>query len=622
VRWLVATGVGVLAIASPALAAPPSVERATPGNAEYWNTAPAYNITAATPGEALTWSATGPNGATAGGSFAGAGSAELPATEGAWTLTAFPDATPADVTTVGLTVDTTAPVPGATLAGTPNAADWYRQLSLTPACSDGGSGIASCLVEPFGSLPGPTPQTAGVTAIDNAGNTNSAESPGFLFDNVIPGAGQPNEPTDADIVPAEPRFFWTPGSDAHSGVDRYELQVRVVDPSDPPYETIAVVEDTGGVGDYSAKRDPALRSDALPEREPLVWRVRTIDVAGNASVSPAFDLRIDSTVPPAPTITGGPIGPTRVSAPSFSWTGTEIKYLWDVFPAGSGTAVRSGGGDNVKSASIASLPDGDYTFRVVQVTPAGQRSSGAARAFKVDTAAPAPPGITVRPPFPVSGPATFAWATEPGAYSQWAVIGAGGVIVLGPSDTPMNSVTLPVLPQGAYSFRVVQVDAAGNVSQPTLEPFTVVASALSPAPGPTANASLVSLLPRQHAARLKPKAGKTLPTRRPVLQWTKGPRGTKLYNLQIFRVTKKRKLGTPVVKKVHSAFPRGLQYRAPKKLMTPGTCYVWRVWPFMGRQFTPKPLGVSNFCVASKKVLAKKAALAAAKRKAAAARRR
>ena len=41
--------------------------------------------------------------------------------------------------------------------------------------------------------------------------------------------------------------------------------------------------------------------------------------------------------------------------------------------------------------------------------------------------------------------------------------------------------------------------------------------------------------------------------------------------------------------------------------MQPGTCYVWRVWPFVGRRFTGKPLGVSNFCVASKKVLRQKA---------------
>ena len=31
--------------------------------------------------------------------------------------------------------------------------------------------------------------------------------------------------------------------------------------------------------------------------------------------------------------------------------------------------------------------------------------------------------------------------------------------------------------------------------------------------------------------------------------------------------------------------------------LRPGRCYVWRVWPYIGRRFTSRPLGVSNFCV-------------------------
>ena len=42
---------------------------------------------------------------------------------------------------------------------------------------------------------------------------------------------------------------------------------------------------------------------------------------------------------------------------------------------------------------------------------------------------------------------------------------------------------------------------------------------------------------------------------------------------------------------------------ALKKVMKAGTCYVWRVWPYTGRAFTRKPVGVSNFCIANSKVL-------------------
>ena len=82
--------------------------------------------------------------------------------------------------------------------------------------------------------------------------------------------------------------------------------------------------------------------------------------------------------------------------------------------------------------------------------------------------------------------------------------------------------------------------------------------------------------------------------------------------------------GAAKVTKIYSSFPKGLQVRAPSKKLAAGTCYVWRVWPYTGRAFTPKPVGVSNFCTASTKVLRQKALAArakAAKLKAAARRR-
>jgi hypothetical protein len=252
------------------------------------------------------------------------------------------------------------------------------------------------------------------------------------------------------------------------------------------------------------------------------------------------------------------------------------------------------------------------------VNSLGVKSEAATRSFKVDTTPPVAPAITVRPPFPASGVITFGWNTEPGAYSRWQVIGPGGALVMGPTDSLQSSVSLTGLADGAYSFQVLQVDAAGNSSATTSEPFTVstpLAPGQTPATGPRIEPEF--LLPTQNAFKLRPKAGKTLPTRRPVLGWRKGPRGTKLYNVQIFKVVRKRRGAAPTVKKVFSGFPTKRQMRAPKSKMQPGTCYVWRVWPYTGTRFTPKPLGISNFCVAKSSVLKKKAAQAAARRKAA-----
>ena len=194
------------------------------------------------------------------------------------------------------------------------------------------------------------------------------------------------------------------------------------------------------------------------------------------------------------------------------------------------------------------------------------------------------------------------------------VIGPSGAAIVGPTDTPVTRAELPPLADGAYSFQVQQIDPAGNVSGVTGEPFAVLAP-LVPAPAPSGSTGTIAALalPKQNASRLSPRAGQVVPTLVPVLKWTKGPRGTKLYNLQIFRVTQVKKGATPKVTKIYSSFPKGLQMRAPKTRLKAGTCYVWRVWPYTGQAFTPKPVGVSNFCTASSKVIRLKAKQAKAK---------
>lgn len=515
--------------------------------------------------------------------------------------------------TLPIAPDYTAPSFDITLTpAAPNAADWYRTLTINrDPCADAG-GLPPNSCGPIAPVAGDN-ATAPVSLTDLAGHTTPATIPAYKYDPTPPaaGTGVPLQPGTNALVAAEPAFTWNPGVDPLSGVARYELQYKAA--ADDEWIAIATVPDTGGVGDYTARRDGGA---PLPEKTLLEWRVRTFDKAGNVRNSVAQRLTIDSTVPPAPTITGGPAAPTQSTSPTFTWTGTEQTYLWDLTLAGTQNPIRRGAGP-AGEATLQSLPDGDYVFRVTQVTDAGRESAEATRTFKVDTTPPAPPTILVRPSFPAVTAPVFTWSTEPGAYSRWMLLDAAGTPIVGPSDTPATSVTLPALAEASYTFQVQQIDAAGNVSPTTSEPFTVLAS-LSPAPAPSATTSIVNLLPRQNAMRLRPKAGRTVPTRSPVLQWKRGPRGTRLYNLQIFKVTKIRGAKAPKITKVLSRFPKGLQYRTPKKALQAGTCYVWRVWPYTGRAFTPKPIGVSNFCVAGTKVLKKKAAQAAARKRIAA----
>jgi hypothetical protein len=603
---------GSLVLASSAMAAP-TVTRATPGNGEFWNTSPVYNVSG---DGTVTLSST--VGTLSVPSVDGSGSVTIgdvpggPLTPG--TLTATDSTGP---TAVDFAVDTVAPTLGTGLApAAPNGqSGWYvSPVTIGWTCSDpGGSGIAACPANEVISAQGPGPIRPGQQALDLAGNLSApVDSLPFKIDSVAPPASQLLDPPSGSEFAALPSAFrWVQQGEAlpGSGLGSYVVQWRQANVGD--WQQMATGNSVAG--DNVSNPSVSL-PDAWKGKE-LEWRVVTSDHAGNSSPSSGVPYRftVDPTVPPAPVITGGPSAPIRFTSPTFSWSGTQETYLWDLFIPGRSNPVRSGGGPATET-TLQSLGDGNYTFRVIQVTAFGVRSEGATRSFAVDTTPPVAPQITVRPPFPASGVITFGWTTEPGAFSRWQIVGAGGAVAIGPSDTPLNSVSIANLADGAYSFQVLQIDPAGNASATTAEPFTVTTPL---APGQSTTAPRVQpafLLPTQNAFRLRPKAGKTLPTRRPVLRWRRGPRGTRLYNVQIFKVVKKRRGAAPTVKKVYSGFPSKRQLRAPKSKMQPGTCYVWRVWPYTGTRFTPKPLGISNFCVAKASVLKKKAAQAAARK--------
>ena len=441
-----------------------------------------------------------------------------------------------------------------------------------------------------------------VTVTDVLGNASVVPLPAFKYDSTVPTLPALTQP--GSLVPEEPTFHWFPSTDTLSGVDHYVVQFRLAEDSDGPFINIAEVAHTGGPGEYSATRQPRCGPSA-PENTLLDWRVRAFDKAGNIRSSALRQVTIDPTVPPAPAITGGPNAPTQNTSPTFTWEGTGDTFRWDVVVAGSENPIRSGAGP-ASQTTIAALSDGAYTFRVTQVTAAGRESAEAVRSFVVNTTAPGAPTILTRPTFPSLVTPVFTWSTEPGAYSRWSVLGGGGAVIAGPIDTPVTSATSPPSRTGPTASRCSRSTRPAT-SRPPPSSRSPSSPRSSPSPRPAAARSRSS--PSSSRGASSRRRARSSRAGRPSSAGPAGPRGTKLFNLQIFRVTQVSGRTHPEASSRCSrcsrrAAPTGS--RAARRSRRPATC--WRVWPYTGREFTPKPLGVSNYCVASAKVLKKKAA--------------
>ena len=345
-----------------------------------------------------------------------------------------------------------------------------------------------------------------------------------------------------------------------------------------------------------ATTDPTVLSATssvdLPDTAPLRWYVRLVDTAlpvAGIQETPTTARTYVRVAPPPPALVAPPSTVTNL-VPSFSWTGDRAASRWSVVNA-AGTAVQGG---EVAAASgqvrPSALPTGDYRFQVVQRNVLGLESAPASASFSIDATPPPVVAITASRPSPSVGVTpSFSWTgVEPGAASWWRVIAAGGVVAQGPTATSATSAAPAPLPAGSYSFEARQVDAAGNAGPWATEPFAILASPSAPPA-----AAQVAALPSSNWRKLTPRRGAVVRSTRPTLRWKAGPRGTRLYNVQIFLVGKGNSL-----KKVRTAFPRTRAFTLSRRAaLKRGSCYVWRVWPYRGSSFTSTPLGVSHFCI-------------------------
>ena len=313
--------------------------------------------------------------------------------------------------------------------------------------------------------------------------------------------------------------------------------------------------------------------------------------------------------PPLPT---GPADGTVSSTlrPVFAWSpgtsGVPVDH-YEVYAevGGAPLQVASAPAAATSARAAVDLPDdGTYRWFVRLVNANGGTAStpADARTSVVVATVPGAPALTEVPPATPGDPA-FAWAGDR-VGSRWTVLDdAGRPVRSGDAPAASGRAELAGLGDGAYVFRVVQTNVAGQEGAAAARPFVVEAPVPAADPAPAAVTEVASRPARTRPAargtawrrrteRLRPAAGAVLATRRPVLRWTAGPRGTSAYNVQVFEVVGSR------LRKIRSRYPSGTRLALTgRDALQPGRCYVWRVWPYRGRTYTAAPLAVSDFCV-------------------------
>ncbi len=285
-----------------------------------------------------------------------------------------------------------------------------------------------------------------VTAVDVAGNT-SAPTAGIqvAWDNAPPPA--PSGLTAATPVTGSPHLTWlSSGPDGLSGFDHYDVyrgSTLVGSPTMPVFDDGALLVD--GTFSYS---------------------VKSVDVAGNASVASIPRIVVRDTTPPAPPVILTAATPTRVQ-PALSWSAPSDG-------TGSGVASYTVLRDGVPIFTTgalayiddAALVDGVYAYAVVATDGAGNGSGPSlAASIRLDTAAPpAPSGLAG--PTPTSQP-SLAWTQTTDALTGGSGIASyrlyRNTVFIGTSATA-TFIDVAVALDDVYDYTVTAVDGAGNES--------------------------------------------------------------------------------------------------------------------------------------------------------------
>jgi len=194
------------------------------------------------------------------------------------------------------------------------------------------------------------------------------------------------------------------------------------------------------------------------------FRVRATDDVPETTML-VRDFRIDTQAPSVALDPLGPTGPTNDPEPSFSWTALGDDASLRTCSLDSGTPSFGACTTPTQYDQDTPLAEGSYTFRIRVEDEAGNLATDS-RDFTLDIT---PPTVTLSGVGP-TGPTndrrpSFGWTTAAGNDRECSV--DQGMPDFGPC-TSLNQHTQPTaLTDGAYTFRVLVTDPAGNIASAT-----------------------------------------------------------------------------------------------------------------------------------------------------------
>ncbi len=254
-----------------------------------------------------------------------------------------------------------------------------------------------------------------------------------------------------------------------------------------PNASVAFTSEGGSFTSCRLERDGTVVSDWTLCSSPVTYnslatdgvytvRLQSTDLAGNQSAVATTSFTLDRVNPPAPSITAGP--PANGNNPSVSWSFTaETGATTECRLERDGT-VLSDWGACTSPKPYTLTTDGVHTFRVRATDRAGNTGAAASATYTLDRDPPPAPTITSGPSGPTKGTSpTFEFTADALATTTCRLErGATVVSDWGPCTSP-RTYSLLLQPDGAYTFRVIATDGAGNASPEAQRSFTLDTSA-------------------------------------------------------------------------------------------------------------------------------------------------